>query len=97
MNQMTNKWEVQKLYGAKLTENIVQAIARDCLAHVLVFAEIQGLRPVFHVHDEVVCEVAERQALQDYQRLLSVMKHPAQWTEGLPLGGDGFVSEYYKK
>ena len=32
VGQQTKKWEVTSTYGGKMTENIVQAIARDCIA-----------------------------------------------------------------
>ncbi|ERI90320.1 hypothetical protein HMPREF1982_03923 [Clostridiales bacterium oral taxon 876 str. F0540] len=39
-------------YRDKLTENIVQATARDCLAESLKSLETSGYQPYFHVHDE---------------------------------------------
>ena len=35
VGQQTRKWEVASTYGGKMVENIVQAIARDCLAETL--------------------------------------------------------------
>lgn len=32
VGQQSRKWEVASTYGGKMTENIVQAVARDCLA-----------------------------------------------------------------
>ena len=54
MNQVTKKWEEIRTYGGKLTENIVQATARDILGEVLLRAEDAGLDVVFHIHDEIV-------------------------------------------
>jgi DNA polymerase len=97
VNQTTKQVEEQKLYGAKLTENIVQATARDCLAEVLMDAEGAGLSPVFHVHDEIVCEVHQSISNQSLEMLLDMMKTPAPWASGCPLKGDGFVCDYYSK
>jgi DNA polymerase len=97
VDQLTKQWTPQKLYGAKATENIVQAVARDCLAGVLERAEAFGLPPVFHVHDEVICEVPEEDAEKGLQKLLSCMARPWPWSQGLPLIGDGFVCKYYEK
>lgn len=52
VGQQTRKWEVDSTYGGKMTENIVQAIARDCLAETLRRIDHLGLQVVFHVHDE---------------------------------------------
>lgn len=52
VGQQTRKWEADSTYGGKMTENIVQAIARDCLAETLRRIEKMGLQVVFHVHDE---------------------------------------------
>ena len=56
-NQTTKKWERIPTYGGKLTENIVQAIARDCLAEAIKNLVENGYRVLFHIHDECICEV----------------------------------------
>ena len=56
VGQQTRKWEVTSTYGGKMTENLVQAIARDCLAVTLERVAAKGLQVVFHVHDEVIID-----------------------------------------
>ena len=46
-----NKWGRIETYGGKLVENVVQAIARDCLAQAIEHLEAAGLPVVFHIHD----------------------------------------------
>lgn len=95
LNQTTKKWEQVPTYGGKLVENIVQAIARDCLAETLKRLSAAGYRIVFHIHDEVVLDVPEKYA--DLDRVIDIMRQPIDWAPGLPLNADGFVSDYYKK
>ena len=57
MDQLKKKWLPQETYGGKLTENITQAIARDCLARALLALDQRGYHTVMHVHDEAVVEV----------------------------------------
>jgi DNA polymerase len=97
VNQTTNQWVEQDLYGAKATENVVQAIARDCLAEVLVYAERKGYNPVFHVHDELICEVPDALAQNAYDDIMDRMATPPTWAPGLPIKGDGFICNYYSK
>ena len=52
-----NTWGRIDTYGGKLTENIIQAIARDCLAKSLLRLAVAGYKIAFHVHDEVVLDV----------------------------------------
>ena len=93
VDQDTKKWGWVETYGGKLTENIVQAIARDCLAYTL--AKVEDIYDVvFHVHDEIVCEVPAKRALLDIQEIFS---QTADWAEGLPLKGAGYVTPYYLK
>ena len=58
MDQKTKRWKRIETYGGKLVENCVQAIARDCLADTIERLEASGLPVVFHIHDEVVIDIA---------------------------------------
>lgn len=93
-----SKWGWVPTFGGKLVENIVQAIARDCLAELLL--RLAGTRywVSFHVHDEVVLEVPEVQGPTALAEALQLMAQPLPWAPGLVLKGDGFVAEkYYRK
>ena len=56
VNQTSRRWQETETYGGKLTENCVQAIARDCLAEAIERLEAAGYPVVMHVHDEVVID-----------------------------------------
>jgi len=95
MDQSTKKWKRDDTYGGKLTENVVQAIARDCLAEAIERLNAAGYAIVMHCHDEVVIECpADRANLED---VTAIMSQPIAWAPGLPLAADGWVSPYYKK
>lgn len=93
-----NKWGRIETYGGKLVENVVQAIARDCLAQAIEHLEAAGLPVVFHIHDEVVIDTAAfdtNDAMLD--EVVKIMSTPIPWAEGLPLGADGWVGAFFKK
>lgn len=94
VNQETKKWGWVETYGGKLTENIIQAIARDCLAVTMKRVEAAGFPVVFHVHDELICEVENTSDLAEIQ---DIFKEPIPWAEGLPLKGAGYTGDYYFK
>lgn len=95
VNQNTKKWETIPTYGGKLTENIVQAIARDCLAVSMVRMAHAGYQTVMHVHDELILDVPNEKA--DLKTACDIMGQPISWAPGLLLKADGFVSKFYKK
>lgn len=95
INQNTKKWETVDTYGGKLVENIVQAIARDCLAENINRLNATGFQVVFHVHDEVIIDCPEKYA--DLDRICEIMGQPISWAPGLPLRADGFKAMFYKK
>lgn len=91
----TRKWGRVDTYGGKLTENIIQAIARDCLAESMIRLDEKGYKIAFHVHDEVVLDVPkDKGSLKEVEELMGI---PIDWAPGLPLGAEGFEAEYYKK
>lgn len=97
-NQTTKRWERVETYGGKLVENIVQAIARDCLAIAIENLEAQGLHVVFHIHDEVVIDTpawADNDTMLD--TVTKIMTKPIPWAQALPLNADGWVDNFFKK
>lgn len=97
-NQTTKRWERVETYGGKLVENIVQAIARDCLAIAIENLEAQGLHVVFHIHDEVVIDTpawADEDTMMD--TVTKIMTKPIPWAQMLPLNADGWVDKFFKK
>lgn len=95
MNQETKKWETIETYGGKMTENIVQAMARDILGVIMFRAVANGYKIVFHVHDEIIVEADPKEVtLQDIEDIFGI---EIEWAKGLPLQGAGYTTPYYKK
>lgn len=97
LDQKTKKWFPQETYGGKLTENVTQAIARDCLADAMLRLDDEGYPIVMHVHDEIVCEVLATVAKTELKRVDEIMSTTPTWAKGLPLKAESFISPYYKK
>lgn len=98
VDQTSKKWQQIETYGGKLTENVVQAIARDCLAEAINRLELAGLPVVFHVHDEVVIDVKPFGSEEDMlKKVIGLMATPIEWAPGLPLSADGWVGTFFKK
>lgn len=95
MDQSTKKWKRIETYGGKLVENCVQAIARDCLALSIEKLKKAGYEVVFHIHDEVVIECDKEKASLD--EVVKIMSEPIPWADGLPLGADGWVGDFFRK
>lgn len=93
--QTSGNWGRIESYGPKLVENIVQATARDCLAVAMDRLENAGFPIVFHVHDEVICEVPIGKSSAD--EIAEIMGQPIDWAPGLPLKAAAYECEYYRK
>ena len=97
----TRKWTWIDSYGGKFTENIVQAVARDILMVSMLRLDKAGYNIVLHVHDEAAVEIPERDTEYTPEAELGVIEDimgmPIDWAKGLPLGAEGYLSNYYKK
>ena len=93
-NQTTRKWEKTETWGGKLVENIVQAVARDCLAVALLRLDKAGYAITFHVHDEIIAEAPKGSRWED---MAEIMGQSIPWAEGLLLRGDGYATDFYMK
>ncbi|MDD7351976.1 MAG: DNA polymerase [Peptoniphilaceae bacterium] len=93
---VNRKFSEESTYGGKLTENCVQAIARDCLAHALLnlYKDYPFEQVVMHIHDEVVMEADKEYTIDEINEVLS---RDIKWAPGLILRGAGFESDYYMK
>lgn len=95
INENTYQWGEVDTYGGKLVENIVQATARDCLAHSMLKLDELGYRIVMHVHDEIVIEIEENR--DELEKVCDIMGEEIPWAPGLPLRADGYECSYYQK
>lgn len=88
----TKHWSRLETYGAKLTENIVQATSRDLLCHAI--KSLQQFRIVAHIHDEVVIETPVD---TNVDNVCDIMGRTPSWMPGLELRADGYECMFYKK
>ena len=95
MDQTTKQWTKIETYGGKLVENIVQAVARDCLTEAMLRLDAAGYKIVMHIHDEVVLEVPDD--FGSMEEVNEIMSKPIEWAKDLPLTADSYETLYYKK
>lgn len=97
VDQYTKRWERLTTYGGKLTENIVQAVARDLLAESMLKLDYAKFNIVMHVHDEVIIDHPEKSTASAVIKINKIMSEAPQWADGLPLNAECFITKYYKK
>ena len=96
-------WTRLRTFGGKLVENIVQATARDCLADSVREMVMAGMKPIFHVHDEIICEIPAGD--NDWAKIhTEIMGEQRDWEKQFGRGkydlyhpAPGFTTKYYLK
>lgn len=86
-----------KLWGGTLTENIIQAIARDLLGYWILECEKVGLPIILHCHDEIVSYSFNGNETQDLNRMNEIVSKGPDWASDIPLAAEGQVAEFYVK
>lgn len=97
IDQKTSQWGEIDTYGGKLTENIVQAIARDLLGNSMLNMREAGFDIVMHVHDEVIAEIPVDGYLDHYKKMVETMEKVPEWALDFPLKADGYTTPFYLK
>lgn len=95
--QTTKQWGEIDTYGGKLTENVIQAIARDILGYTMIALSLEGFNITMHIHDEVIAEVPIEEKDERFAQMLKIMSISPSWAISLPLNADGYITNYYKK
>lgn len=96
-NWTTIQWHHGHLWGGSITENTVQAIARDLLGYWILLCEEDGYPIVLHAHDEIISAVEKETAKADLNNIAAIMQQAPDWAAGLPLNVDRELSEIYIK
>ncbi len=79
-------------YGGRLVENVTQAVARDIMAEAIVRLQRRGFDVSAHIHDEIVVD-----GTHDVEMISEVMTKIPKWAKGLPIDGEGFNCNRYRK
>ena len=95
LNSVTRQWASQIIWGGLLTENVVQATARDLMAGAMMRLEMAGYPVIMSVHDEIICEVPDNHGT--LAEMIDLMVEVPAWAEGCPIAAEGKEGPRYEK
>ena len=95
LNSVTRQWVSQIIWGGLLTENVVQATARDLMATAMMALEVKGYNVILSVHDEIISEVPDNFGSLD--EMIDIMTRVPAWAKGCPINAEGKAGKRYRK
>lgn len=95
LNSVTRQWVSQIIWGGLLTENVVQATARDMMATAMMALEVKGYNVILSVHDEIISEVPDNFGSLD--EMIDIMTRVPAWAQGCPINAEGKEGKRYRK
>lgn len=95
LNSVTRQWTSQIIWGGLLTENVVQATARDIMATAMMALELKGYNVILSVHDEIISEVPDNFGSLD--EMIDIMTRVPAWAKGCPINAEGKEGKRYRK
>lgn len=93
VNSKTKKWSVERTFGGSITENIVQAVARDLMKWSEIRVERAGYTSNLTVHDELITE-KDKGTVDEFTKIMC--KVP-KWAKGCPIESKGWTGPRYRK
>lgn len=98
-NHMYNSGKTMiKTYGARLVENVVQALARTVIVEqMLTVHRMPEVSVVLQVHDEIISIGSNINPDETLDKIIDIMKTPPLWCSDLPLDAEGGHSQQYDK
>jgi hypothetical protein len=82
------------IYGGKVTENVIQALARIVITEQMT-AVGRYYHVVFQVHDEIIIDADEADADNAQQVIERVMSQPPSWAPTLPVACESAIGDNY--
>lgn len=91
------KYKKHYLWGGAITENVVQAIARDIFVEGVLRLDAAKIPVILRSHDEVVVLLSEKNAEKKLEKAIDIFCCKPSWAQDLPIAGEGELTSYYKK
>lgn len=95
LDKSKKKLALERTWGGTLTENFVQATARDLMMPALLRLEKAGYPVILSVYDEGVCE--RPKGTGDVKQFVKILCEAPEWAPGLPLDAKGWSGPRYRK
>lgn len=95
VNSLTKKWQGERTFGGKLTENVVSGLCRDFTSDAMLSLEKAGYPVIASVHDEIICEVPD--GFGTIQGMIDIMCAVPDWAKGFPIAAEGKTGKRYAK